>query len=122
MLQCLDLTRAFKAIASEARLAPALVGSRSVQTDSMVAALVGVTYTLIEVWNMKKPVCTFRRGIYHKCFPVMELVYLTYTIIFSVYVFQVVAILALAVVAAECVHALSVERAEVLPGNTLINI
>lgn len=59
MKQISDLTRAFKAIASEARLAPALVGSLSVQTDSVVAALVGAGCTLIIVWNWKKPICTF---------------------------------------------------------------
>lgn len=67
--QFLDLTRAFKAIASEARLAPALVGSSSVQTVSMVAALVGASCTLIKVWNWKKPICTLRSTTDHKCFP-----------------------------------------------------
>ena len=50
------------------------------------------------------------------------LVYLTYTVIFAVNVFQIVAILALAVVAAKGVHTLSVVWAEVLPSYTFINI
>lgn len=49
--QSLDLTRAFKAIASEARLAPALVGSKRVHTESVVAALVCASCTLVKVWN-----------------------------------------------------------------------
>lgn len=48
--------------------------------------------------------------------------YLTYTVIFAVNVFQVVALLALAVVVAEGVHALSVVGAEVLPCYTFIDI
>lgn len=55
-------------------------------------------------------------------FPFNELVYLTYTVIFAINIFQVVAILALAVVAAKSVHALSVVWAEVLPSNTFIYI
>ena len=50
------------------------------------------------------------------------MVYLTYTIIFAINIFQIVAILALAVVAAKGVHTFSVVWAEVLPGNTFINI
>lgn len=50
------------------------------------------------------------------------LVYLTYTVIFAVNVFQIVALLALAEVAAKGVHTLSVVWAEVLPSYTFINI
>lgn len=45
------LTGTFKAVASETRLAPALVGSSSVQAVTVVAALVGTGCTLILVWN-----------------------------------------------------------------------
>lgn len=55
-------------------------------------------------------------------FPRNKLVYLTYTVIFAVNVFQIVAILALAVVAAKGVHTLSVVWTEVLPSYTFINI
>lgn len=55
-------------------------------------------------------------------FPRNKLVYLTYTVIFAVNIFQIVAILALAVVAAKGVHTLSVVWAEVLPSYTFINI
>lgn len=54
MLPFLRLTRAFKAVAPEARLAAALVGSSSVGTDSVVAALVGAGCTLIKVWNLEE--------------------------------------------------------------------
>lgn len=116
-----DLTRAFKAIASEARLAPAPVGSLSVHTDSLVAALVGAGCTLIKVWNWKKPICTSRTRN-EEMTPLNNHVYLTYTVIFAVDIFQIVAFLTLAVVAAKGVHTLSVVWAEVLPSYTLINI
>lgn len=71
----------------------------------------------------RSPVCTFRSRTDQKCFtPVIELVYLTYTVIFAVNIFQIVAVLTLAVVAAEGVHTLSVVRAEVLPGYTFIDV
>lgn len=70
--QFLDLTGAFKAIASEAGLAPALEGSPSVQTVSMLAALVGATCTLIMVWNWKKPICTFSFRIGNRYYPSEE--------------------------------------------------
>lgn len=54
--------------------------------------------------------------------PLNDHVYLTYTVIFAVDIFQIVAFLALAVVAAKGVHTLSVVWAEVLPSYTLINI
>lgn len=55
-------------------------------------------------------------------FPRDKLVYLTYTVIFAVDIFQVVAVLAFAVVAAEGVDALSVEWAVVLPGYAFVDI
>lgn len=119
--QISGLTRAFKAIASEARLAPAPVGSLSVHTDSVVAALVGASCTLIKVWNWKKPICTFRNRTTEKLC-LNNRIYLTYTVIFAVDVFQIIALLALAVVAAKGVHTLSVVWAEVLPSYTLVNI
>lgn len=54
--------------------------------------------------------------------PRNKLVYLTYTVIFAVDIFQIVALLALAEVAAKGVHTLSVVWAEVLPSYTFINI
>lgn len=54
--------------------------------------------------------------------PRSKCVYLTYTVIFAVDIFQIVALLALAVVAAKGVHTLSVVRAEVFPSYTFINI
>lgn len=51
-----------------------------------------------------------------------ELVYLTYTVIFAINIFQIVAVLALAEVAAEGVHALPVVWAEVLPSYAFIDI
>lgn len=50
------------------------------------------------------------------------MVYLTYTVIFPGHVFQVVAILALAVVAAKGVDTLPVVRAKVLACHTLIDV
>lgn len=47
---------------------------------------------------------------------------LTYTVVLALDVFEVVALLALAEVAAEGVHALPVVRAKVLPSNTFVNI
>lgn len=47
---------------------------------------------------------------------------LTYAVVLALDVFEVVALLALAEVAAEGVHALPVVRAKVLPSNTFINI
>lgn len=49
-------------------------------------------------------------------------VFLTYTVIFAFDIFQVRAFLALAEVAAKCVHTLSVVGAQVLASNTFINI
>lgn len=46
----------------------------------------------------------------------------TYTVIFAVDVFQIIAILALAVIAAKGVHTLSIVWTEVLPGYAFINI
>lgn len=118
----LGLTRAFKAIASEARLAPALVGSQSVQAVSMVAALLGASCTLIMVWNCEKAYLYLSEQNGLQMTPRNELVYLTYTVIFAINIFQIVAVLALAEVAAEGVHALPVVRAEVLPSYTFIDI
>lgn len=64
----------------------------------------------------------FRSRIDHKMFLRNKLIYLTYTVIFAVNIFQIVAILALAVVAAKGVHTLPVVWAEVLPSYTFINI
>lgn len=47
---------------------------------------------------------------------------LTYAVVLALDVFQIVALLALAEVAAEGVHALPVVRAEVLPSNAFVNI
>lgn len=55
-------------------------------------------------------------------FPCSKCVYLTYTVIFAVNIFQIVAILAFAEVAAKGVHTLSVVWTEVLPRYTFINI
>lgn len=55
-------------------------------------------------------------------FPLNKSVYLTHTVIFSVDIFQIVTILALAVVAAKGVDTLSVVRAQVLPSYALVNI
>lgn len=48
--------------------------------------------------------------------------YLTYTVIFAIDILEVVAVLAFAEVAAKRVHALSVVWAQVLSGDTLVNI
>lgn len=50
------------------------------------------------------------------------IVYLTYTVIFPTNIRQIVAILALAVVATKCVDTLSVVWAQVQPSYTFINI
>lgn len=47
---------------------------------------------------------------------------LTYAVVLALDVFQIVALLALAEVAAKGVDALPVVRAEVLPGNTFVNV
>lgn len=52
----------------------------------------------------------------------VELDQLTYAVVLALDVFQIVALLALAEVAAEGVHALPVVRAEVLPSDAFVNI
>lgn len=52
----------------------------------------------------------------------MELDQLTYAVVLALDVFQIVALLALAEVAAEGVHALPVVWAEVLPSDAFVNI
>lgn len=54
--------------------------------------------------------------------PPNKRVHLTHAVIFAVNIFQIVAILTLAKVAAERVHALPVVWTEVVPSNTFINI
>lgn len=72
--------------------------------------------------KLKKPICTLRSRTDHTCLLVDKCVYLTYTVIFAINIFQIEAILALAVVAAKGVHALSVVWTEVFPSDAFINI
>lgn len=117
-----SLTRALVAVSSEARFAPALVGSLSVQTHGVVAALVCAGYTLVIVWDVKNNCCYFRFRVITNEYFTLKRVYLTYAVVFAINVLQIEAVLALAEVAAECVHTLPVVRTQVLSSYTLIDV